>query len=286
MNKIRSFSASQPLFVALAVLVIAAVYFVAPILFADTSELFGHGRQQQGASEFADGLWTEAAMASVIVGAVFLIGWGRETGLLSMPRWRATLFTLPYIAFVLALIFVTYGAALLENDDFALTPAQWGTVGVASFAALIVGFFEELLFRGVLLHGLRSKLPAIAAVLVAAVIFGLFHFVNWMGGQPLEITLFQVSGAIGGGVFLGALVLWTGSLWPSIIMHGLWDAAVTLDQTITIANGGEVASEETALVGAESAYDPLLALVLSPETIYGLILLALWAWWNKRRSAV
>lgn len=286
MNRIRSIAASRPLFVALAVLLIAAAYFLAPIILADASGLFGQGRQQQGASEFADGLWTEVALAIVLVAAVFLIGWGRETGLLSMPRWRATLFTLPYLAFVLFLVFATYGAALLENEDFALTSAQLWSVGVASFTALVVGFFEELLFRGVLLHGLRSKLPAIAAVLLAALVFGLFHFVNWVGGQPLGITIFQVAGAIGGGIFFGALVLWTGSLWPSIVMHGLWDAAVTLDQTITIASSGEATSEEAALDGPANAFDPVLALVLSPETIYGLILLALWAWWNGRTSNV
>ncbi|MFQ6552496.1 lysostaphin resistance A-like protein [Aestuariibius insulae] len=176
------------------------------------------------------------------------------------------------------MVFAVYGSALLQDDEIALTPADWRAIAIASIAALVVGLFEELLFRGALLHGLRSKVPAVAAVLLAAVIFGLFHLVNWIGGQPLDITVAQVIGAAGGGVFYGALVLWTGSLWPSIFMHGLWDAAVTLDQTILDAEGSTADPAQSA-----PALDPWSAL-LSPELIYGLLLLGLWGWRQRHRS--
>ncbi|MBO6604775.1 lysostaphin resistance A-like protein [Rhodophyticola porphyridii] len=283
MKNIRVWAAERPFAAAGLLLLVAAVYFVAPVLFLDASQLFGHGRQEQGASEFADGLWAEIGLAGVLVLAVLLLGWTRETGLTIMPRWRASLFAVPYIALVLLMVLVTYGTVLVQDEAFALTAADWRMVGVASFVALVVGLFEELLFRGVLLHGLRSKMPAIPAVLVAALIFGAFHFVNWVGGQPFDVTVMQVISAAGGGVFYGALVLWTGSLWPSIIMHGLWDAAVTLNQTMLGA--GEIMPEpaDGAAGLTETAYNPLSAL-LSPELIYGLILLGLWAWWNHRRS--
>ncbi len=284
MKDIRAWAAERPFVVAVLLLIIAAIYFVAPVLFVDASQLFGHGRQDQGASDFAGNLWAELGLAGVLVLVVVLIGWTRESGLTTTPRWRASLFALPYIALVLFMVFAVYGTVLLEDEEIALTAADWRMVGVASFVALVVGLFEELLFRGVLLHGLRSKMSAIPAVLVAAVIFGAFHVVNWVSGQPLDVTVVQVISAAGGGVFYGALVLWTGSLWPSILMHGLWDAGVTLNQTILNASIGVTEPAEDAGDVTETAYDPVAAL-LSPELIYGLILLALWAWWARRHQA-
>lgn len=273
---LRVWAAKRPLLVATLLLLIALAYFLLPTLLTEASGLFGHGKQQQGASEFATNLWSEIALSGVLVLVVISIGWARETGLAAMPRWRACLFTLPYIAFVVFIVVVAFGSVLLKSEGFALTVAEWRVVAIASFVALIVGLFEELLFRGVLLHALRSRMGGVSAVLVSAVIFGAFHFVNWISGQPLDLTVLQVVGAAGGGVFYGALVLWTKSLWPSILMHGLWDAGVTLNQTVLTA-GGIVTADDNV------AFNPLSAL-LSPELVYGLILLVVWALWNRYQS--
>ncbi|WP_072775795.1 CPBP family intramembrane glutamic endopeptidase [Marivita hallyeonensis] len=284
MKNIRAFAAEHPLVLAVLLLLVAATYFLAPVFFVDASQLFGHGQQQKGASDFAGGLWAEIGLAGVLVFAVVLIGWTRETRLSVAPGWRASLLTLPYIALILLMVLAVYWSVYRQDDDFALTAAEWRAIWLASFVALVVGFFEELLFRGVLLHGLRSKMPAIPAVLVAALVFGAFHFVNWVSGQPLDVTILQVISAAGGGVLYGALVLWTGSLWPSIVMHGLWDAGVTLNQTMLKTRESAGASGGGAAETTEVTLSPFYAL-LSPELIYGLILLGLWGWWNHRRPS-
>lgn len=275
MTTVREWADRRPALVALIITFSAMVYFLAPTLLSNSADAFGHGRQETGAETFAQTLWPEITLAGALLFIVVLIGWARATGLTTPLRVGPAFLALPYVLFV---GFIAYAPALVmeaQDEPIILTPADWKVIGIASLAALIVGFFEEVLFRGVLLHGLRSRIAAVPAVLVSAVIFGTFHFVNWANGQPFDATLAQVLGAVGGGVFYGAMVLWTGSIWPSIILHGLWDAGVTLSQTLI---GKSPDFPETDTVN-----NPLAPLT-SPELIYGLMLLAMWLFWSKRRE--
>jgi membrane protease YdiL (CAAX protease family) len=44
--------------------------------------------------------------------------------------------------------------------------------------ALLIAVFEELIFRGVLLAGLKKNMPVIAAVFISSVYFAALHFLN------------------------------------------------------------------------------------------------------------
>jgi hypothetical protein len=75
--------------------------------------------------------------------------------------------------------------------------------------SLAAPFCEEFFFRGVFQKGLlRTSLSQAGAVLLTAVIFSAFHFdpVGFVARAEL-------------GVLFGALRLYTGSLWPSIMAH-------------------------------------------------------------------
>ncbi|WP_299749551.1 CPBP family intramembrane glutamic endopeptidase [uncultured Tateyamaria sp.] len=283
LKEIRIWTAERPLTVSAVLLLMALVYFVAPVVYNDPTNLFGHGRQEQGAEDFATSLWPELCLAGVLLAIVVLIGWVRSTCLTTRLHIGPIFLAVPYILFV---IFIASSPALLalsQDREIILTPAEWQVVWVACLAAFLVGFFEELLFRGVLLHGLRARMAAVPAVLVAAVIFGSFHFVNWVNGQPLDATVAQVSGAAGGGVFYGAMVLWTGSIWPSVMLHGLWDSGVTISQTL--AAKSPVVSDQVPDTDANaSAGLSLWEALLSPEMIYGLLLLFAWWLWSGRRK--
>ncbi len=277
MTALHLWAARRPLLTAGLVAAAALAYFLAPIvLSADRSVLFGHGRMDQSADSFAPHLWPEIALAAVLMLVVVALGWIREVGLTQWPSLRGWLLTIPILLYTLFLALLPV-ALLMAGDAPATTAAamNWVLVGIAAFTALIVGFFEEVLFRGVLLHGLRARLSAIVSVLVGAAIFGAFHLVNWVTGQPLEPTIAQALGAAGGGVLYGALVLWTGSLWPAILLHGFWDASITFLQTV-------IATTET-VDPADTTAHPLMAL-FSFEMVYGLILLAFWWRFRGRRS--
>ena len=258
-------------------LLAALIYFIAPVLISSSAEMFGHGRQEKGAQEFSQVLWPETAMVATLLVAVVLIGWLQQTGLTTRMNVIPLFFAVPYVLFVLVIAAVPLLVADSQGQALTLTAPDWRFISLSALAALLVGAFEELLFRGVLLHGLRTKMAAVTAVFVSAAIFGAFHFVNWVGGQPIDVTVMQVLGAAGGGVFYGAMVLWTGSLWSSIVLHGVWDTGVTVSQTLQSKSATVVA--ETA----ETTPSPVSALA-SPELIYGLIILGLWWMWSKRQK--
>lgn len=256
-------------------LLAAALYFLAPIVFSDPSQLFGHGGRDVGTDSFAQVLWPEMRLAVAIMLAVMLVGMVRRTGLTTWPKASALLLTFPFVAFCIFVIFTPLLVNRTGLDGVTLSPSDWKSIWTTCIVAVLVGFFEELLFRGILLQSLMTRMNAALAVIVAAIVFGLFHYVNWVSGQPLGITTMQVLGAMAGGLLFGAIVLWTGSLWPSVFLHGLWDASVSVSQTLQLdlSPKGEV---------TEVTLDPLSVLT-NPEFVYGALLLAVWMLVDSRR---
>ncbi len=53
-----------------------------------------------------------------------------------------------------------------------------GKIGLALFLALLIAFAEETLFRGLLLSGLRRKLPLLAAIALSALYYAALHFLK------------------------------------------------------------------------------------------------------------
>lgn len=76
------------------------------------------------------------------------------------------------------------------------------------FLTIVPGVFEELAFRGVLLHGLRKRMGAVGLCLVVGAIFGLFH-----------VSLFRLLPTAFLGVTFAAVVLLTGSIFPAMLWH-------------------------------------------------------------------
>ena len=81
------------------------------------------------------------------------------------------------------------------------------------FFAILPGIFEEVAFRGVLLHGLKSRLKPVQLVLVAGIAFGFFH-----------VDLFRIPPTSFLGVLLVITVLRTGSIYPAMAWHALHNA--------------------------------------------------------------
>jgi len=96
---------------------------------------------------------------------------------------------------------------------------------------LLIAFGEEVLFRGILLRGAMTRLSVPFAMLLSALLFGLFHLVNGLAGQDIAGTSQQVLFAIVVGFFLAPIALRVRNLWPLIIWHWFWNIAVILGQT-------------------------------------------------------
>ena len=99
---------------------------------------------------------------------------------------------------------------VLESFGQALLPANIPLWQAVALLSILPGIFEEITFRGALLHGLRARLHPAALALVVGLVFGLFH-----------IALFRIAPTAFLGVLLTAVTLLTGSIFPAMLWHGL-----------------------------------------------------------------
>jgi len=109
-------------------------------------------------------------------------------------------------------------AALKTDVERLVVPAfRDSSVVDLALVALAAGLGEELLFRGLLQHGLASWFDASwgiwLALALASVAFGLAHMLS---------TTYAILAALIGG-YLGLLLIWTGNLLAPALAHGLYD---------------------------------------------------------------
>lgn len=201
------------------------------------------------------GLLVVCAIQMLIFGVVFGLAWvaSRVTATDLLWRWRGGFLPVPLgigysvalrlavgiLAVGLVLVLILVRAVSLEQiQQFVVThrpdvealvdvPAMrenpvyfWLTLTVVSF--VVAGFREEL-WRAAFLAGMKalwprafgSRLGQMAAVMIAAVIFGIGHLSQGL----LAVVL---TGLLGLG--LGAIMVLHRSIWPAVIAHGMFDA--------------------------------------------------------------
>lgn len=114
-----------------------------------------------------------------------------------------------------------------------MTGNLWGGFAVAYsgmdqvsavISMLLIGFIEEMIFRGFLFRVLLKKDPVPVAITISAVTFGIGHIVNLLAGQANLDTVIQVFFAIAWGYIFTMVFYKSGSLIVCIIVHGMVDA--------------------------------------------------------------
>lgn len=117
-------------------------------------------------------------------------------------------------AISLQLLFVQFAGAdevRWTPDALPLFPATFsGFVLSIAFGAVAVPIFEEFLFRGVLYRWMRGRWGTSTATLASSVVFALAH----PPGTGGMLQIFVVA------LLLAWLFERSGSLWPSMALHG------------------------------------------------------------------
>jgi len=182
----------------------------------------------------------------LLLAAVAVFKW-RDVGL-SRPRsWRSLLILwLPCLYVV-----ITFALALAAGLPAATT------TGIILVNTTLVGVSEELLFRGVLFSGARAQMSVWNAVWFSSLLFGAAHASNGFLTGDFHAAAAQAVAAAMTGVYLAAVRLRTGSLYPGMVIHGLWDFAVLL-MAVAISGRDRTTSEAFGL-GAILMQAPLLA---------------------------
>lgn len=169
---------------------------------------------------------------------------------------------------------IEYSQGWLKFEGFAWQSEPRSFVILSTISMIIlfilVGWNEEILFRGYRFQNLREGLPSLIAVLITSGWFGIVHFANphasWISGIGILLA----------GTLLTLPVIWTGELWISIGLHIGWNLfegpvfgfPVSGIRTYTLTrisiNGPEI------FTGGD--FGPEAGLVLIPAILVGLVL--------------
>ncbi|MBQ8110488.1 MAG: CPBP family intramembrane metalloprotease [Clostridia bacterium] len=163
-----------------------------------------------------DSPWMLAALAAIAAGTTVLIRRWRLTFFYGLEGWPKNARRFLYFApmFVLATGNLWGG---VRSGGFDLRQL----CAVASMA--LVGYVEEVIFRGFLFKALLRKNGPKPAIVISAVSFGIGHIVNMLAGQASLETVMQVVFAVAWGFLFTFAFYKSGSLWPCIAVHALVD---------------------------------------------------------------
>ena len=93
----------------------------------------------------------------------------------------------------------------------------------AAVSMALIGFAEEMIFRGFLFKAMLKEGSVKTAVIVSSVTFGMGHILNLFTGQDLVETLNQVVFAVAVGFVFTLVYYRCGSLLPGILAHSIID---------------------------------------------------------------
>jgi len=194
----------------------------------------------------------------------YLLYTGR--GLDYVPIRRPTLVeTLAIIAAPFAVIVVSAVVTQL-GLLFGVEPSQHALTGMGDvdpqfyiymvpLVILIVGPFEELLYRGVVQARLRESFGPAVAILLASLIFAAIHLpAHGFGQAGLASTAVSMIALVGGSIIFGGLYEWTENLTVVALVHGLYNSILLVMLYVVTVYGPEM--QELA-----EASEPALAVV-------------------------
>ena len=122
------------------------------------------------------------------------------------------------------LFFIPMWILATGNIWGGFSPSYHGTSLVTAVLSMtLVGFVEEMIFRGFLFRAMLSKNETTVAIIVSAVTFGIGHIVNLFTGQAGFDTVMQIIFAISWGFILTMVCYKSGSMIPCIIAHSMID---------------------------------------------------------------
>ena len=179
----------------------------------------GGGLIQAGGPSSMDELVSAGVVWGIPLAALFLViayrGKWSQLGLVAPASWHAAR---PVVIAVAMLLVMAIANGLPTTSVLLFLVINSMAVGVS----------EELAFRGVVLRALLSSYSIRRAVLISALAFGAVHSLNALMTGEVVSALTQSCIAVGMGMWAANIRIRTGSLYPSILLHGLWDLALLI----------------------------------------------------------
>lgn len=214
-------------------LIVTLIYGI--IIFGPGALGFGSDAEPANGAEAAiSGWWIQVILIVFLTAVVGLFGWWKQVGFIRHTHKGS----LKFLSFPLLLTAVFFVFGLIASKG-----SYAGATGITQILTLLaftamVGYTEETMFRGILFFGSTNRFKELAGAILSSVLFDLFHFLNLIGGQGFGFTVSQVVHAFSDGFMYAALRLMTGSLWPTMVLHALWDFTIIGNQAGAQSAGG------------------------------------------------
>jgi len=186
--------------------------------------------------------------------------WGSDslrTDIGLAPRWAdlgwGPVIWLAALAAQIAIAAVIVGLGVpISNNTDGITDLQTDRTYVVSIvvtAVIAAPIVEEMVFRGVVLRGLRSTAPAVVAVVLQGVLFGCAHVdpVRGRGNVGLVLVLSGV------GITFGAAAFLLRRIGPTIVAHAIFNGVVLLIVLTGVADRLEDADAARPVSGRDGS---------------------------------
>ena len=123
-------------------------------------------------------------------------------------------------------VVVALGVPLVGNTEGIdeIRADRTYVVSLVVTAVIAAPIVEEMVFRGIVMRGLRSRLPLVAVIVLQGLLFGVAHVDPVRGSGNIGLVLVLA----GVGVAFGVAVVLLGRLGPSIVAHAIFNGVVLL----------------------------------------------------------
>ncbi len=130
------------------------------------------------------------------------------------------------------MMIVYLGYFAITHAD-SITLGQWKLFYLVCVTTFLVGFSEELVYRGIVFAAFIKE-SKVKAVFISAITFSLLHSVNVFGGLAFGDMLGQLGMTLISGLFYAFVRLKINNIIPIIIFHWFWDFGLMGGQVLQI----------------------------------------------------
>ncbi|VWL85004.1 CPBP family intramembrane glutamic endopeptidase [Oceanivirga miroungae] len=165
----------------------------------------------------------------------------------------------PRKIFLFVFAVMILGSLVLAYQYFinaTYSPTKNKLLLMAITTTMLVGFSEELMYRGIVLPAFLENHSKFKTILISSAFFSSLHAVNILGGFELTGVISQVVVTFFVGITFACIFTEIKSLLPLIIFHGWWDF-------LSIGGGAVTESKITgAITAAIVVFEILMGLIM------------------------
>jgi len=265
LHKLRN----HPLFASFLIIILYAAWFIIPVFFTTLDS------NSEGLSDITNLIYqweTQVVITLALIIILTFLKWWRVIGFTHTYKGGLK-FLIPPLLF-LTILFVM-ALTVDKGDTWFLGFTSLKQLLTFLLILFMLGFTEEAIFRGILFHGLETKFTPLTTVILSALIFGLFHYINMFIGADFYATTYQVVHAAAAGFMYATLRLRIGAIWPVMLFHSIWDIGLVIISSIQHSS--------TEATQTNSSFSVIYALLLIfPALAYGIFVYWRWSLWSNK----